>query len=142
MIASMSSTSDALDGLLLMQAGFTSMNPSEETPEEFVSIIRVQDLGKNSMFFWTEIKCRTKECERLLSSGEVKLVHRWVRMLGTRLRTQQLKTFSPEELSENENAVWSEQEIKYPGRWILEVSTSDGEILCLEKLCKFKLGVR
>lgn len=137
----------ALDGLVLEQAMFTTTDPSKDPPEEEeqpkkpIEIVRLKDLGNNLLYFWTKIKCTTKKCESLLKSGEVKLVHRWVQMYGTRQKTEQLRTFLPKELSEHDNAVRSEQEIKYPGRWFIEVSTSDGETLCLEKQCKFKLGV-
>ncbi len=140
MIGSISPAAYALDGLSLAQVGFIVTNPSQERPEKFVKIIRMRDLENNRLFFWTEITCQTKQCQRLLDLGEVKFVHRWVNMYGTRLRTQQVRTFSPEELKEHKNAVWSVQEIKYSGRWFVEVSTSDGEVLCLNKSCKFKLG--
>ena len=143
MLESMLSVSYALDDLSLVQAGFTVTDPSEEEPEddeEFVEFVQLKDLGDAPIFFCTKFDCRTKECEKRLKSGNVKLVHRWVRLYGTRLKTQQLKTFLPEEV--NENAAWSEQEITHSSRWFVEVSTSDGEILCIEKICKFKLGIR
>ena len=143
MLQSSTSVSYALEGLSLVQAGFTVTDPSEKEPEdeEFVKFVRLKNLGDAPVFFWIKFNCSTKKCNERLKSGDVKLVHRWVRMYGTKLRTRQLKTFLPEELSD-ENAVWSEQKMTYPGRWFVEVSTSDGETLCIDKICKFKLGVK
>jgi hypothetical protein len=133
----------ALQGLKLVKAGFTTANPSEKQPEEFINSISLNQLRGKPIFFLSQIQCDNPECERQLKSGEIKLIHRWVRMYGTKLNTKQKKEFVPDEIKNN--TVWSQQVIKFRGDWFVEVRTSDNEKLCLNKddtsICEFEIQV-
>lgn len=130
----------ALEGLALLQAGFTIADPFEEPPTEFITQIKANELGENPLFFWSKIACQTEECKSRLASGEIQLIHRWIRMYGTKLNTQQQHEFLPDEYQDN--AVRSLQKITSAGRWFVEVSASDGEVLCQDKTCKFYIGIQ
>ena len=125
------SESHALEGLKLVQAGFTLTDPSREQPKEFITSITLTKLRGRPLFFLTKIDCETPECKQQLKSGTVKLIHRWVRTLGTKLKTIQKREFLPDEIKEN--TVWSAQVIRVPGDLFIEVRTSDDEKLCLKK---------
>jgi hypothetical protein len=133
-----------LEELKLEKAGFTLTDPSKEQPKEFITSVSIDKLRGRSVFFLAKIACDTPECKQQLRSGAVKLIHRWVRTLGTKLITKQKKEFLPDEIKEN--TVWSAQGIKVPGDWFVEIRTSDGEKLCLKKdktsMCEFNFQVK
>ena len=138
------SESYALEGVKLVQAGFTLTDPSKEQPKEFITSIPLNTLKGKPVFFVSKIQCDTPECRKQLKSGAVKLIHRWVRTLGTKLSTKQKREFSPDDMKEN--SVWSAQVIKAAGDWFVEVRTSDDKKLCLEKdkktsICEFGFQV-
>ena len=137
-LGNLGTASYALEGLSLADAGFTLTKPAKEkTPENFKTTVKYRE---TPIFFWTRVVCRTDQCKTRLESGKVKLIHKWVRMYAVKPKIEQVKKFSADDLKNF--SVWSDQEMKYPGRWFVEVSTSDGEVLCLGKTCKFTLSVK
>jgi len=142
-VASIGTESYALEGLKLEKAEFTLTDPSKEQPEGFITSVSLNKLRGRPIFFLVKMDCDTPECKQQLKSGAVKLIHRWVRTLGTRLKTMQKREFLPDEIKEN--TVWSAQIIRVPGDWFVEVRTSDGEKLCLKKdeasVCEFNFRV-
>lgn len=135
----------ALEGLTLGNTGFTMVEPSkEEEPETFIKSIRLSDLKEKPLFFVSKIQCDAS-CQKLLQSGKVKLIHRWVRMLGVTPKTRQKQEFPPEIFTEPLLLLQSELMIKTAGDWFVEIQTSEGEKLCLKddekNVCEFVLQV-
>lgn len=138
------SESHALEGVKLVQAGFTLTDPSKEQSKEFIMSIPLNTLKGKPVFFVSKIQCDTPECSKQLKSGAIKLIHRWVRTLGTKLSTKQKREFSPDDIKEN--TIWSAHNIKAAGDWFVEVRTSDDKKLCLDKdkkkaICEFGFRV-
>lgn len=136
----------ALEGLTLVRAGFTTVAPSEEKeePETFIASIKRSDLKETPIFFVSKVQC-DESCQKVLQSGKVKLIHRWVRMLGVTPRTKLKQEFPSETFTEPMLLLWSELMMKTAGDWFVEIQTSDGEKLCLkedkEYTCEFVFQV-
>jgi len=142
----------ALEGLQLVKAGFTITSGKEDFQKKEipnVDEIQLAALQNGTVFFWTEIQC-TQECQHL-NPEKIIVVHRWVRDYGVNVVTTQTREFSLKELLEKENLLQSEQEIKSPGAWFVEVriETVDGQKLCISTakkdkadICKFLLRVK
>ena len=135
----------ALEGLTLANAGFTMVESSEEEePETFIRSIKLSEVKEKPLFFVSKIQC-DESCQKLLQSGKVKLIHRWVRMLGVTPKTRLKQEFPPEMFTEPLLLLQSELMINTAGDWFVEIQTSDGEKLCLKEdeknVCEFVLQV-
>lgn len=135
----------ALEGLTLEKAGFTIVEPSEEEePETFIKSIRLSKVREKPVFFVSKIQC-DEGCQKLLRSGKVKLIHRWIRMIGVTPKTRLKQDFPPKTFTKSPLLLQSKFVIKTAGDWFVEIQTSDGKKLCLKEdekhICEFVFQV-
>jgi hypothetical protein len=139
-------SSYALEGLSLEKAGFTIVAPSEEAEEAetLIKSIKLSELKEKPVFFVSKIQCDSA-CQKLLQSGKVKLIHRWVRMIGVTPKTRLKQDFPPEAFAKSPLLLKSELIIKTAGDWFVEIQLSDGKKLCLDEdekhICEFVFQV-